>query len=109
MNADERLEQIPEELIVDFVVILHFGRLYERSEEARAAIGRGLLQVAVPSLYVCAEKSVGPLRIAEVRQRVVDIVRQVALGLAKILDAGNIAVQACLEYGQHHQVRIGIR
>ena len=37
------LEQVPEELVVDFVVVLHFGRLDEGAEQARAAVGGGLL------------------------------------------------------------------
>ncbi|MFI5072477.1 MAG: hypothetical protein ACHP8A_16470, partial [Terriglobales bacterium] len=34
------LEQVPDELIVDFVVILHFGSFDEGSEGARTAVGR---------------------------------------------------------------------
>ena len=37
------LEQVPEELVVNVMVILHFGSLYIRSQKTRAAIGGGLL------------------------------------------------------------------
>lgn len=49
------LEQIPEELVVYVVVVLHFLGLDEGSEQTRATVGRGLLQVGVASLYVLAE------------------------------------------------------
>ena len=88
------LEHIPEELVVDFVVVLHFRRLHERAQQPRAAVGRGLLQVRVAALHVLAEQLGGPLRLVEVRQRVVDVVRQVALGLAQVLDLRGVAVDA---------------
>ena len=46
------LEHIPKELIVDFVVILHFRRLHERAQQPRAAVRRRLLQVRVSPLHV---------------------------------------------------------
>jgi len=48
------LEQIPEELVVDVVVILHLGRLHEGSEQTRTAVGGGLFQVGVTAFYVFA-------------------------------------------------------
>jgi hypothetical protein len=36
------LELVPEELVVDFVVILDFWDFHEGAEEARAAVGGGL-------------------------------------------------------------------
>ena len=91
------LEQVPEELVVDFVVELHFRRLHERAQQPRAAVGRGLLQVRVAALHILAEQLRGPLRFAEVRQRVVDVVRQVAFGLAQVLDLRGVAVEPGLE------------
>jgi hypothetical protein len=58
---DENLKQIPEELIVDVVVILHLGRLHESSQQTGTAIGGRLLQVGVTSLYIFAENFRGPL------------------------------------------------
>ena len=40
------LEQIPQELVVNFVVELHFGHLHEGAELPCAAIRRGLLQIS---------------------------------------------------------------
>lgn len=37
------LEQIPQELVVNVVMILHLGGFYEGSQQARAAVGGGLL------------------------------------------------------------------
>ena len=37
------LEQIPQELVIDVMVILHLGRLYECSQRACAAISGSLL------------------------------------------------------------------
>ncbi len=48
------LELVPEELVVDLVVVLHFGRLHKRAKRACAAIRRGLLQVRIASLHVRA-------------------------------------------------------
>src|ERR1700739_3045362 len=39
------LEQIPQELVVDLVVKLHFLRLYEGSQKAGAAVGGGFFQL----------------------------------------------------------------
>ncbi len=50
------LEQIPQELVVDLVVELHFLRLDESPQRARAAIGRSLFQVRIARLHVFAEK-----------------------------------------------------
>ncbi len=91
------LEQIPKELIVDVVVILDFGRLHESSQQARTAVRRGLLQICIAALHFFAEKLGGPICFAEVRQRVVDVIRQVTLGLAQILDLCGFAIDARLE------------
>jgi hypothetical protein len=54
-RAGRSLEHIPEELVVDFVVILDFGSLDECAEQPRATICRGLLQIRKPGLYVFSE------------------------------------------------------
>ena len=58
------LEQVPEELVVDLVVVLHFRRLDEGAQQARAAVGRGLLQVGVAALDVVAEQLAWSTRLA---------------------------------------------
>ena len=71
-----RLELIPEVLIVDFVVELHFGSLHDGSKQAGATVGRGLLQIRVTALHVRSEKGCGPFGRTEVLKRGVDVVRQ---------------------------------
>src|ERR1700733_12277709 len=80
------LEQVPEELVIDIVMVLHLGSLHKSPEQARAAVGSSLFQIGVAALHIFAEKFGGPLGFAEVRQRVINIVGQVALGLAQILN-----------------------
>ena len=46
---------------------------------------------------------------AEVRHRVVDVVGQIALGAAEILDLRGLAFETGLEHREHHHVRIGVR
>jgi len=55
------LKQIPEELVVDVVVILHLGRFHERSQQTRTPIGGSLLQIRVPALHIFAENFRRPL------------------------------------------------
>src|SRR5689334_651033 len=92
------LEQVPEELIVYFVVILHFRSFYERAELARTALGGGLLQGRVTSLDVLPHLHRDPFCIAEVRKRFVNLVRQVALGAAQVFDFRQVALGARLEH-----------
>src|SRR6202162_3694816 len=91
------LEQVPKELVVDVVVILHLGRLHEGSQQTRTAVCRRLLQISVAAFHVFTEKIGRPLCFAEVFESRVDVVRQVALGLAEVLDLRGIAVDAALE------------
>src|SRR5947209_7218669 len=91
------LEQVPQELVVDVVVILHLGRLHKGSQQTRAAVRRRLLQICVATLHVFAEKLRRPVCFAEVRQRVVDVVGQVALRLSQVLDLRRLAVDTRLE------------
>ena len=103
------LEQVPERLVVDLVVELHFRSLDERSELARAAVGGGLLQIGKAALHIRAQNFGDPLRRLEVLDGRLNMVRQIALGLAQVLDLGRAAVDAGLEDGVQHQVGIGIR
>ncbi len=91
------------------MVVLHFRRFDERPQQPRAPVRRRLLQVRITALHVLAQQRRGPLRALEVRQRVVDVVRQVPLRLAQVLDAGGLALQTRLEHREHHQVRIRVR
>src|ERR1700675_3723483 len=79
------LELVPKVLVVYVVVVLHLGRFYERAQQAGTAIGRCLLQVGVAALHVLAQQLRGPVCLAKVVQRLVDIIRQVAFGLAQVL------------------------
>src|ERR1700731_4495603 len=92
-----RLKVVPKKLVVDIVVELHLGRLDDGAEETGAAVGRGLLEIGVAALDVFAEQGGGPVGVAEVVERGVDVVGKVAVGLAQVLDFGRIAVQTGLE------------
>src|SRR6266567_1126031 len=74
LQHSERLEEIPEQLIVDVVVELHLRRLDDRAQQAGAAVRRSLLQIGVASLHIRSQQSRRPLRPAEVLKRGVDIV-----------------------------------
>src|SRR5581483_7590652 len=80
------LKQVPQELVVYLVMELDLLGFYERSQRTRATIGRSLLQVRIPAFHILAQQSCSPLPFAEVIHRVIDIVGQIALRLAKILD-----------------------
>src|SRR5882762_4901712 len=86
------LEHVPEELVVDLVVVLHFGSLNESSQQARTTIRRGLLEVGVAALDVFTEKLRGPVGFAKVLEGIVDVVGQVAGSLPQILDLGGLAM-----------------
>src|SRR2546428_592652 len=77
------LEQVPQELVVDLVMELDFLRFDEGSEGAGTAVCGRLLQVGVAGFYVFAEKRRRPFGFAEICQRVVDVVGQVALRKAE--------------------------
>src|SRR5271167_409263 len=91
------LEEIPQELIVDLMVELDFLRFDEGAEGPWTTVGRSLFQVGVASLHVFPEQGRNPLGFAEVGEGVVDVVGQVTLGLAQILDLRGVAVEAGLE------------
>src|SRR5579871_2278830 len=50
------LEQIPQELVVNIVMILDFRGLHEGPQKPRAAVGGGLLQVGIPAFHVFAKQ-----------------------------------------------------
>jgi len=80
------LEEVPQELVVDLMVVLHFGGFDEGAERARAAIGGSAFQVGVAAFDVGAEELGGPVGFFKMVDGRVDVVRKIPLGLAKILD-----------------------
>ena len=76
------------------MVVLDLGRFYECTESARAAIGSRLLEIGVTALYIFSQKLRSPFRLAEILHCVINVVGQVALGLAKILDLRGLAFDA---------------
>src|SRR6516164_4416021 len=54
------LKQVPQELVVDVVVVLEFRRLDKCAQQPGAPVGRGLLQVAISRLYVLAQQFGNP-------------------------------------------------
>src|SRR4029077_15932793 len=76
------LEKIPQELVVNLVVELDLRRLDNRAQQTRAAIGRCLFQVGVAAFDVFPEEFACPFGFAEVVDRRVDVVGQVAFGRA---------------------------
>src|SRR5882757_4899987 len=69
------LEQIPKELVVDFVVILHLGRFDESTQLTRTAVRRSLFEISIASLHVRSEKGRGPFSLAKVVERRINVVR----------------------------------
>ena len=51
-RLNRKLELVPEELVVNLVMILDFRCLHNRSQQPGAAIGGSQLQVDVPALHV---------------------------------------------------------
>ena len=99
-TPNARLEQIPQILVIALVVVLHLLRLDKRAQQARAAVG-----VAV--LHFVAQQIGRPLRRAEVRKSVVDVIGQEALGLAQARLAADAALQSGAEQRIHHQIGVG--
>lgn len=99
---DGKLETVPEELVVDLVVVLDFRGFDEGAQSAGAAICGGLFEIGVACLDVGTEKLAGPLSLLKILQSGIDIVRKIALGLAKVPDFGSVAVEASLENGVQH-------
>src|SRR5579859_8171 len=70
----DRLKLVPKVLVIDVVVVLHFGRLHECAQQAGAAVGGGLLQVSIALLHFRPQQGVSPLGGSEVFERGVDVV-----------------------------------
>lgn len=49
------LKKVPEELVVNLVMVLHFRGLHERPERTRTAVGSRLLQIRIARLNVLAQ------------------------------------------------------
>src|SRR5277367_3385000 len=108
-TTQSSLELVPEELVINFVMELHFLRLHKSTEQARAAVRRRFFQVSVAALHIFAKQLRCPRGVAEILNRRVDVVRQIALRLAEVLDLRRVAVETRLEDGMQHHIRIGIR
>src|ERR1022692_2441679 len=54
-STNHALKQIPQKLVVNVVVILHFLRLDERAQQTWTTVGRSLLKIGIPALDVFPE------------------------------------------------------
>src|SRR4029077_9177938 len=79
------LEEVPEELVVHFVVVLHFRRFYKRAKRPWATVGGSAFQIGIAALHVRAEQLGGPVGFLEIINRGVDVVRQIPFGLTQVL------------------------
>src|SRR5260370_1742179 len=102
------LEQVPQKLVIHFVVMLQFGRLHIRAESTRTAISRSAFQVDVAAFHVRPEELGGPLGFFKIFYGHVDVVREVPLGRAQILDFRGFAFEPRFENGVDDEVRIGV-
>ncbi len=89
----DALEHVPQVLVVNVVMVLDFRRLYERAQQSRTTVSRRLFQVGIAALHIVAKELGGPIGFPEVFNRRIDVVRQIAFGLAQVLDLGRIALQ----------------
>src|SRR5215471_2731182 len=64
--AKPLLKQVPEELVVHFVVILHFRRFDKGTQAARATVRRRSLQIRVPRFHVRTQQCADPLGLFEI-------------------------------------------
>src|ERR1035441_7300638 len=103
------LEHIPERLVVDLVVELHFAALDDGAQFARAAVGRGQLQFGIAALYVFAQNRFDPGGRLEVRDGLLDVVGQIASAGAQVLRLGDLAVEAGLEDAVEREIGVGVR
>src|SRR5271166_1407054 len=103
------LEQVPQRLVVDLVVILHLGAFDEGSQCARAAVSGGLFQFGIAALHVSAENLRDPGRVLEILNGRLNVVRQVASASAQIFGTGDFAVEAGFEDAVEREVRVGVR
>src|ERR1019366_3905514 len=103
------LEHVPERLVVDLVVVLHFRGLDERSKLARRTISRGLLEIGKPALHIGAKNLADPARRFEVVDSLLNVIGQVALRLANVFNLRLGTIDAGLEDREERQVRVRIR
>src|ERR1700722_9591223 len=102
------LELVPQILVVDLMMELHLRSFYESPESASAAVRGGLFQVGIAAFDIFAEQGFRPIGFAEVFDCRVNVVRQVTLRLAQVLDLRGLAIQAGLEDREHDHIRIGV-
>ena len=55
LDSDRSLKLAPEILVIDIVVILHFGGLDGGAEQPGQRSAEGLFQIGEAALHVCAE------------------------------------------------------
>ncbi len=60
-GTSSRLEQVPEELVVNLVMVLHLWRFHERAQRSRATVSRRSLQIRVATFHVGTKKLGGPI------------------------------------------------
>src|SRR6266511_801416 len=107
LRISKSLEIGPQRLVIDLVVELDLGALDPRAKQARASVGRSLLQISVLRDDLLAEERRGIFAAAEVVERGIDVIRQEALLRA---NAGSQrAFQSGLQQGVEHQIWVGIR
>jgi hypothetical protein len=75
--------------------------LEEVPEELVAAVGRDAFEAGVASFDIGTEERGGPVGFLEVFQCYVDVVRQVALGRAQVLNFGGLAVEQLSKKRRH--------
>src|SRR5208282_3186192 len=86
LERGRSLEHVPKELVVDFVVKLHFGGFDDGAQRAGAAIRGRPLQVGKARFYIAAKELRGPLGFLKVIDGGVNVVGKVAFGRAQVLD-----------------------
>src|SRR5579859_6871772 len=102
------LEEVPERLIVNRVVELNLRTFHNRSEQSGTAIGRGFFEVRITPLHIGAENLRDPVGRFEIRDGLVDVVRQVTAARAEPVQLGDFAVNPRLENRIHRKIRIGV-
>src|ERR1017187_4492236 len=103
------LEHIPERLVIDRVVELHFRAFYAGSQFARRPVGGGLLQVGIAALHIGAKNLCDPLRCLEIVDRRLDVVRQELAAATEAFGFRDLPVDTGLEDAVERQVGVGVR
>src|SRR5438067_4201921 len=68
------LKQVPEVLVINIVVVLHFLGFHKCAEQTRAAICGRFFEIGVTTLHICAQQRRSPIRSQEVVESRVDVV-----------------------------------